>query len=451
MNIKKTLISLACLLSAGMLFAQKPATVTCQTGEGIGKSLHLWRVEKGEQKSMAIATYTGNGYYGFSFIPEYEGFYVIGDEGFNQYPLYLKAGDEVALYMDKDTVFLTGKHNSRENQTLCEWVNLSQTVRDKAVHFHKVRSTYEDFFPDFEKLLAESRDYKAGIKTKNARFNELMARTVDFELDNYALAFIYTPRSKHPSKEQRIAYYGTLINPEKFADTVILDMPYGMELLNRYVMHNNLENKLNYNDLQQTLAIIPNRQVQSEIVLKRAQGFNKSYYDFLAFMKQARPFVNDAQYALMEQKASKLYPTEAGGKAADFTYPDAEGNMHSLSDYKGKVVVVDVWATWCGPCKSELPHLKKLEKEMEGTDVVFIGVSLDKDKDLEKWKKFIADEQLPGVQLFAGGWSKIAQDYKITGIPRFMVFAKDGSIVDANAPRPSSAGLKLMLEAELKK
>ena len=449
--MKKTLLTFACLLTAGMLFAQKPATITCRTGEGIGKTLHLWRVEKGEQHKMADATYAGNGYYGFSFIPEYEGFYVIGDDKFNQYPIYLKAGDEVALYMDKDTVCLTGKHNSRENQTLCEWANLSRTVRDKSLFFQKVRSTYEDFFPDLEKLLAASRDFKASIKTKNARFNNLMARYVDYDLDNCALAFLYTPRSKHPSKEQRIAYYGTIINPDKFADTVILDMPCGMQLLERYIMHNSLENKLNYNDLQELLAAIPNREVQGAIVMKRAQGFGKSYYDFLAFMEQARPFVNDAQYALMEQKASKLYPTEAGGKAADFTYPDAEGNMHSLSDYKGKVVVVDVWATWCGPCKSELPHLKKLEKEMEGTDVVFIGVSLDKDKDLEKWKKFIADEQLPGVQLFAGGWSKIAQDYKITGIPRFMVFAKDGSIVDANAPRPSSVGLKLMLEAELKK
>ena len=70
---------------------------------------------------------------------------------------------------------------------------------------------------------------------------------------------------------------------------------------------------------------------------------------------------------------------------------------------------------------------------------------------LEKWKKFIVDEQLPGVQLFAGGWSKITQDYKITGIPRFMVFGKDGSIVESNAPRPSNPALKKMLEAELKK
>lgn len=89
--------------------------------------------------------------------------------------------------------------------------------------------------------------------------------------------------------------------------------------------------------------------------------------------------------------------------------------------------------------------------ELARSDVVFIGVSVDKEKDLEKWKKFIVDEQLPGVQLFAGGWSKITQDYKITGIPRFMVFGKDGSIVESNAPRPSNPALKKMLEAELKK
>ena len=113
--------------------------------------------------------------------------------------------------------------------------------------------------------------------------------------------------------------------------------------------------------------------------------------------------------------------------------------------------MVDVWATWCGPCRKELPYLKSLEEEMEGKDVVFIGVSLDEKKDFEKWKKFIVDEQLPGVQLFAGGWSKIAKDYKITGIPRFMVFGKDGQVVEANAPRPSAPELKELLEAELKK
>ena len=88
---------------------------------------------------------------------------------------------------------------------------------------------------------------------------------------------------------------------------------------------------------------------------------------------------------------------------------------------------------------------------MEGTDVVFIGVSLDEEKNREKWKKFLIDEGLPGVQLFANGWSKITKDYKITGIPRFMVFGRDGNVVESNAPRPSNPALKGMLEAELKK
>ena len=126
--------------------------------------------------------------------------------------------------------------------------------------------------------------------------------------------------------------------------------------------------------------------------------------------------------------------------------------MVSLSDFKGKVVVVDVWATWCTPCKAEIPHLKKLEKEFEGNnDIVFIGVSVDKAKDKEKWLKMLDDMQMVGVQLFADGFSKIAQDYGITAIPRFMVFDKKGNIVSTNSPRPSNPQLKALLMKELKK
>ena len=162
-------------------------------------------------------------------------------------------------------------------------------------------------------------------------------------------------------------------------------------------------------------------------------------------------FLTAEQMARFDEVAASLYKAEEGVKGADFTYPDKDGKMVSLSDFKGKVVVVDVWATWCAPCRKELPHLKKLEEEMKGTDVVFIGVSLDEAKDREKWKKFIAEEQLPGVQLFASGWSHIAKAYKITGIPRFMVFDRDGKIVAIKAPRPSDEALKRLLEAELKK
>ena len=88
---------------------------------------------------------------------------------------------------------------------------------------------------------------------------------------------------------------------------------------------------------------------------------------------------------------------------------------------------------------------------MHGTDVVFLGVSVDEAKDKQKWLDFIETEGLKGIQLLANGWSKITKDYKINGIPRFMVFDKKGNIVSADAPRPSNPELKKMLEAERKR
>lgn len=445
----KSIILGTSLLIAGLSLAQKPVSVECRTGVGIGREIQFFRVENGNRVSVAKAVYGENGYYGFQFVPEYEGFYVVGDSRAYQYPVYLKPGDAVSLYMDQDTVYLTGKKNTPENKVLYDWMALSRPVETKAVRFYRARSTYKDFFPDFEAFLSEADNFKAGIKTKNLRFNELMKRSVDFEKDYYALSFIYTPRAEQPQKEQYPAYYSGIIHPDKFRDDVILSMPYGMELLRLYRMYGAISQHLS-GTIEYTLPLIPDTRVKGEIIVEGAARI-KTYFEYKVYAETYGKYLNEQQKERMEAIGSKLYTVKKGGRAADFTYPDAEGKLVSLSDFKGKVVVVDVWATWCGPCRQELPFLKKLEEEMKGKEVVFIGVSLDEEKNLEKWKKFIVDEQLPGIQLFAGGWSKIARDYKITGIPRFMVFARDGSVAEANAPRPSSPALKVLIEQELKK
>lgn len=449
MNNLKIVIITLCLLLTGIMYAQKPVSITCRTGEGVASILRVWKVENGQKKSMAEASYGENNYYSFGFIPEYSGFYVVGNPKGPQCRVYLKEGDHVSFYMDRDTVYLTGKHNTPENQLLLRWENLSRNVGENAVRVF--RDIYEEFFPKFEALQKEALVFKQHIKTRNSNFNELLERVVDSDMDRYALNFLYTPRSKHPSKEQRIDYYKTIVNPDKFKDETILQLPDGMDFMQKYIMYFCLENQKKGDQLKELLAPIPNGRLQAAIVMDRAQGFGRSYFEYLEFVEEAKPYVNTDQLKILEAKASALYQAKQGEKAIDFTYPDADGKMHSLSDYKGKVVLVDVWATWCGPCRGELPHLKKLEEEMEGTDVVFIGVSLDEEKNREKWKKFLIDEGLPGVQLFANGWSKITKDYKITGIPRFMVFGRDGNVVESNAPRPSNPALKGMLEAELKK
>ena len=109
------MILLTGLLIAGLSQAQQPASVECRTGKGIGREIHLFRVDDGKKVSIAQAEYGKNGYYGFRFIPEYEGFYVVGNTAVYQFPVYLKPGDAVSLYMDQDTVYLTGRKNTPEN------------------------------------------------------------------------------------------------------------------------------------------------------------------------------------------------------------------------------------------------------------------------------------------------------------------------------------------------
>jgi thiol-disulfide isomerase/thioredoxin len=127
-----------------------------------------------------------------------------------------------------------------------------------------------------------------------------------------------------------------------------------------------------------------------------------------------------------------------GNEAPGFAYNDIEGNTVSLSDLKGKVVYVDVWATWCGPCKREIPHLIELEEAMHEENVAFVSVSID--EDAEAWRTMVTEDQLGGIQIHAvEAWeSDICDNYKINGIPRFILIDQNGVIVSAKAPRPSS-------------
>jgi thiol-disulfide isomerase/thioredoxin len=122
--------------------------------------------------------------------------------------------------------------------------------------------------------------------------------------------------------------------------------------------------------------------------------------------------------------------------------------MVALEDMRGKYVYIDVWATWCGPCKTEIPYLKKLEEEMHDRNIVFVSVSVDDSR--EDWENMVRDKELGGIQLFGGaGWnSSITEDYNIRGIPRFILIDRDGMIIDATAPRPSGNIKEVLLAQE---
>ena len=133
---------------------------------------------------------------------------------------------------------------------------------------------------------------------------------------------------------------------------------------------------------------------------------------------------------------SKAEVLKDGDKCIDFTYTDINGKNVSLSDLKGKYVLLDIWATWCPPCKKEIPYLKKLEKLMHGKNIVFVSISVDKDK--KAWEAMVKDLKLGGIQLHNGGDRALSNAFAITGIPRFILLDKKGYVVKSHMIRPSS-------------
>ena len=129
-------------------------------------------------------------------------------------------------------------------------------------------------------------------------------------------------------------------------------------------------------------------------------------------------------------------------------YENFAGGTTSLSDLKGKFVYIDIWATWCGPCKREIPSLKLLEEEYHGKNIEFVSISVDnidgRRGSHESWLKMVKDEELGGTQLFADNDfnSAFIQAYNINSIPRFILIDPKGNIVDADVLRPSNPKLK---------
>jgi len=138
--------------------------------------------------------------------------------------------------------------------------------------------------------------------------------------------------------------------------------------------------------------------------------------------------------------------------APDFEFKNDKGGTTKLSSLKGKILYIDIWAVWCGPCRTEIPYLKRLEDEFKNKAIEFVSISIDEPKDTEKWRKFVTEKDLKGIQLLAeNAWqTQWIKYFKITGIPRFIIIGTDGKVLDPDAPRPSSPEIAKTLSSFLK-
>ena len=194
-----------------------------------------------------------------------------------------------------------------------------------------------------------------------------------------------------------------------------------------------------------------NKLIDERVKKSEAVTNDASYDETFRNMLKAQVGQEKQQLTAMAQQAiaaGKLI----GKPSPVFAYENFKGGSTKLEDFKGKYVYIDVWATWCGPCRQEIPFLQKVEEKYHGKNIVFTSISVDVAKDHEKWKKMVGEKALGGVQLFADkDWkSDFIQAYGINSIPRFILIDPKGNVVDADAKRPSDPALQEQLDKLLK-
>jgi peroxiredoxin len=130
---------------------------------------------------------------------------------------------------------------------------------------------------------------------------------------------------------------------------------------------------------------------------------------------------------VFSQKSS-YEPVGAGADAVDFTLPGLDGKPVSLKDFRGKVVFLNFWATWCKPCEDEMPSIEALYNGLKGQQFEIVAVSIDSDK-VDTVKKYVAKFGLTFRVLHDKG-GKIKELYKTTGVPETFIIDQNGVIAE---------------------
>ena len=169
------------------------------------------------------------------------------------------------------------------------------------------------------------------------------------------------------------------------------------------------------------------RVIQSSLSWKH-QDLIELYERLIAKFPNAA-HIKKAKKILLE-KIKNIAKTNIGTVAPDFTFPNINGKEVSLSSFKGKYVLIDFWASWCGPCRKESPNVQKQYQLYKDKNFEVVSVSLDEEEDA--WRKAIKEDKLNGTLLLAKDSKKIKKDYAFSTVPYMVLLDKEGKVIALN-------------------
>ena len=386
----------------------------------------------------------------------------------NNWQNFATPGDSIHITFDaenfKETLTYTGDH-SEENAFLQQYHRLKTELEgDRTELYSLAEVQFIEKVTNVEETLLENiRTLKLEKPEIDAQFIQLMEAEAYY--DRARALFSYKNLYKRYTQDTS---YTEGLHLKAAQETIVIENPdalgsyayssflgnknwrFGKEIQDANPEYDEMESSWFFAEMKAAEERFESQEIQDHLKYSTLSNFimyagpekvEQIAIDFMG-KTENQTYINELKGAI--RVWDNLRP---GMQAPDFRYPNIENVSQALSDFKGKYVYVDVWATWCKPCLAEQPALAEIEHHYkDNPNIVFMGVSIDEDADA--WRKMVKKKELGGVQLIAdNAWeSKINEEYIIKGIPRFILIDKEGKLIDATADSPSSDAIKKLLK-----
>jgi thiol-disulfide isomerase/thioredoxin len=454
-------IVLFCLLSAFCAAANKqPTTVTCYLNNHMGSGIFLYRVEHGEAVSLGFKRVDDQNVCTFAFLAEKEGMYYLrragGHSNTFKYGIYLRPGDVKKVYMYISSLSLDFDscqidNPKKETQYLQQWTSLFNSI----CRLGSDRYRRATFFTAYDQFIRKADTLKKSCVTTNPYFDSIFSAKIDADIKYVkAGSFFYfgdRMNAGYDTSNAGSSFYTSLLN-EQFCDPACLASECGIQLMNftlgyRLLLQSGGHSGFLSFPLAEKTGYLCNDMVKGTYAAHYMQSIT-SYEQFRAEIEPFQQVIDQAGFGeAYKKKLDELTVFAKGSMGYNFSLPDTHDKLVSLTGFKGKVVVVDMWAMWCASCLQEKPFYEKTAEAFANRkDIVFLGVSVDGKGKKEPWKSFVARKGYKTMELLSEPAEALMKYYKIEGIPRYLVFDKEGRIITVDAPRPSTPAFQKLIE-----
>jgi len=294
--------------------------------------------------------------------------------------------------------------------------------------------SFQDSYNMFKSYYGNTEYQGENYEKMNVAFPKL--HSVDLNQEKFTVLYTYLEyvscEFSHTSSMLEFKTYERDINVDTFASEIIRGNEKTYKLQKLYLT-GTVRELVTFNELKM---MIENSSVEQ---------YSECYNDFI------NTCTNQELITEINILHNVNLKFEKGQPAPDFELIDILGKNVKLSDFRGKVVYIDFWASWCGPCIMEFPYTSEIHNEFKDEDIVFMYISIDDDK--EKWLGAVLEYKIEGIHLNCPRVfeSEVGKQYRISGVPRCVIIDKEGNIFNKDAPHPSSDKIRIELKEALNK